>query len=107
MKTQAVIMLNDDELSNIRVYLEKLFGQKIEKKKIKSITVNPLYHGQNRRTIVVGKTYSDLEPNASSEQVLAIFESKSYLVCTAERGALQGMPYIFTRDTILSVEEEE
>lgn len=97
-------MLNDDKLSNIRNYLEKLFGQKIEKKKIKSITVNPLYHGQNKRTIVIGKTYANLEPDSPPQKILAIFESKSYLVCTAERGAGQGMPYIFTRDTVLSVD---
>ncbi len=101
------MMLIEEELKTIRDYLEKLFGREIEKKRINSLTVNPLYHGQNKRTIEVGKTYGDLEPGAPAERVLAIFESRSFLVCTSLRGACQGLPYIFTRDTVLSVEEEK
>ena len=97
-------MLSIDEKEKIRQYLEKLFGQKVEKTEIKSITVNPPYHGQGKRTIEVNHSYADLEPGRPPDKVLAIFKSRSFLICTAERGARKGMPYIFTRDTIISVE---
>ena len=97
-------MLTGEEKEAIRQYLERLFGQKVEESEIKSITVNPPFHGQGKRIIEINNTYADLEPGQPPEKVLAIFESKSFLVCTAERGAGKGMPYIFTRDTIAAVE---
>jgi hypothetical protein len=98
-------MLDEQEYNNIKKYLEKLTGQKIQNTKIKALGVNPPYHGQPKRLIEVGKRYADLEPGAPSEPVLAIFESKSFCVCTPSRGAGQGMPYIFTRDTVYLVKK--
>ena len=87
-------------------YLEKLFGKPVSRKPIRRIEVNPPFHGQGRRYVTVGERCSELEPGAPAETVLAIFESMSYLVCTAERGAGKGMPYIFTRDAVLRVDED-
>jgi hypothetical protein len=39
--------------------------------------------------------------------VVAIFESVSYLVCTPDRGAGEGLPYFFTRNEVREVEEGE
>jgi hypothetical protein len=85
-------------------YLEKLFGKPVSRRPIRRIEVNPPFHGQGRRFVTVGELSADLEPGAPSETVLAIFESMSYLVCTAERGAGKGMPYIFTRDAVVRVD---
>ena len=100
-------MLDDQEFEKIRKYLEDLTGQKISDKKIRALGVNPPYHGQPKRLIEVGKYYADLEPEAPSEQVIAIYESKSFCVCTPNRGAGTGLPYFFTRDTIYIVEDME
>ena len=83
-------MINDEKREEIRKYLERLFGQKVESSIITSITVNPPYYGQNKRTIQIDNVYSDLEPDQPPEKVLAIFESKSFLVCTADRGTRYG-----------------
>ena len=95
--------IDPDKIEQYRLYLEKLFKQPVSGRRIISIEVNPLYHGQNRRTIEIGKSYTELEPGAGSETVIAIFESKSFLVVTENRGAGSGMPFIFTRDTVIRV----
>ena len=90
----------------IRLYLEQLFGQPVEDDLFISITVNPPYHGQNQRTINVGQVVDSLEPGSPAEEILAIFESRSFLVVTPSRGAGSGMPYIFPRHTIISIQKK-
>jgi len=90
----------------IRQYLEKLFGQPVADDVFISITVNPPYHGQNQRTVSVGQIVGDLEPEAPPEEILAIFESKSFLIVTASRGAGSGMPYIFPRHTVINSQKK-
>ena len=97
--------LTDEERERIRLYLEKTLGHPVQAKIIKAIVVNPHYHGQPKRKIEVGQYCADLEPGRPRELVLAIFETKLFCVCTKERGAGEGLPYFFTRDTIRSVEE--
>lgn len=98
-------MLDDREFEEVRKYLEGLTGQKISHRKIRALGVNPPYHGQPKRLIEIDRYYADLEPGAPPEQVVAIFESKSFCVCTANRGAGKGLPYFFTRDSVYQVEE--
>lgn len=98
-------MLDDHEYQNIKNYLEDLTGKKVRGKKIRALGVNPLYHGQSKRLIEVGKYYADLEPEAPAEQVVAIFETTLFCVCTPSRGAGQGLPYFFTRESVYIVEE--
>ena len=100
-------MLNKDRYNEIRRYIEKLTGRKIRDRKIRAIGVNPPYHGLPKRLIEVGRTYADLEPGSPPEEILAIYESESFCVCTPERGALKGLPYFFTRDTVYEVIEME
>ncbi len=100
-------MLDENRYEEIRRYIEKLTGQPVRDKKIRAIGVNPPYHGSPKRLIEVGKIYADLEPGSPPEEILAIYESKSFCVCTAERGALKGLPYFFTRDTVYEVIEME
>jgi len=101
------VTLDDARYDEIKRYIENLTGQKVHAKKIRAIGVNPPYHGQPKRLIEVGKTYADLEPGSPPEEIVAIYESKSFCVCTAERGALTGLPYFFTRDTVYEVIEME
>ena len=100
-----VASMDKNEHKRIAAYLAKLMNRPVRNKRIKSIDVNPLHHGLPRRRIEVGKHYADLEPDAPAQLVVAIFESDSFLVCTPERGAGEGLPYIFTRAEVKGVEE--
>jgi hypothetical protein len=97
--------MDDTERQQIADYLAKLLNRPVRDKRIKAITVNPLHHGLPKRRIEVDQHYADLEPGAPSQEVIAIFESDSFLVCTPERGAGEGLPYIFTRQEVKGVEE--
>ncbi len=90
----------------IRQYLEKLVKEKVHDKHIRSLTVNPLYHGSAKMRVVSGQLCTNLEPDTPAQMVLAIFESQSFLVCTEERGAGKGLPFIFTRTEVVRVEED-
>jgi hypothetical protein len=94
---------DNDERKRIAEYLARLMRRTIHDKQITAIEVNPLYHGSPRRWIEVGRHYAELEPEAPSQLVIAIFESDSFLVCTPERGAGKGLPYIFTREEVKRV----
>jgi hypothetical protein len=98
-------MISDEERLKIQAYLEGVVLGEIRDRKIKSIRVNMSYKRQPYLIIEVGKHYSDLEPGAPNQQVVAIFESDSFLVCTRERGAGQGLPYYFIRDNVRLVIE--
>jgi hypothetical protein len=91
----------------IRDYLETLYPGKIRKKRIRAIKVNSSYHWQPQLLIEVGKSYRELEPDAPMEEVIAIFESDSFLVCTEKRGGGQGIPYYFIREDVRLVIEYE
>ncbi|MDD3732388.1 MAG: hypothetical protein PHU88_08450 [candidate division Zixibacteria bacterium] len=88
----------------IKKYLEQLLGQKLKDRPIRAIGVNPRYHGLPKRLIEEGGIYDNLEPGAPSERVLAIFEGTLFCVCTTGRGAGTGMPYLFHREDIYTVE---
>ena len=98
-------MISDEERLKIQAYLKGVVLGKIRDRKIKTIRVNMSYKRQPYLTIEVGKYYSDLEPGAPNQRVVAIFESDSFLVCTRERGAGQGLPYYFVRDDVRQVTE--
>lgn len=85
--------------------LEKSLGAKIRPRNIYSITVNPASHQMPKMKIEVGRFHKNLEPEASTAQVLAIFESTTFLVCTQKRGVDNGLPYFFSREDVVRVEE--
>ena len=93
------------EREAIRQYVAKTLGVKIRERKIRAIQVNARYRWQPPLRIEVGHSYSNLEPDAPMEEVVAIFESTVFCVCTSNRGTERGMPYLFNRDDITSVEE--
>ena len=96
---------DDFLLDEIRQYLEKLIGARVLKRKIKTLGVRSKYRWQADMKIKIGKYYSKLEPNSPKEQILAIFESSVFCVCTAERGMKKGMPYLFNKEDVYLVEE--
>ena len=98
-------MLTKDELDEIRLHLEKQLNIRIRKKHIKALTVYPTHQQIPNMHIEVGKSYRNLEPGAPPDNVLAIFESVSFLVCTQKRGIEEGLPYFFAREDARKVEE--
>lgn len=99
--------LSKVEREEIRQYLKDLVQEEVKDPNIRSIVVNPLYRSQPVMKIEVGKYYSELEPGCPREKVIAIFESKAFLVCTKERGAGHNLPYIFTRDTVRKIDRAD
>jgi hypothetical protein len=99
--------LSEDDCEAIRGYLEDFIGGRIRNRRIASIRVLMSYKGRPSVTIRVGRFYDDLEPEAPREQILAIFESESFLAVTNSRGALTGPPYYFTRENVREVETFE
>jgi hypothetical protein len=98
-------MISEESRERIRADLEKATGVKIRDRKIMSIGVNPRQRSAPRMIIRVGGKYGGLEPGAPEEEVLAIFESTLFFVCTAGRGTGGNPPYYFLREDVFSVEE--
>ena len=97
-------MLSLEELEQARLKLEKQLNIKIKKWRIKALTVNPANRKIPHMRIEIGQIYKNLEPSALPDQVLAIFESVSFLVCTKKRGIEEGLPYFFAREDVRRVE---
>lgn len=100
-------MISDERRERIRVDLEKSIGVKIRDKKIEAIGVNPRQRSLPKMKIEVGKKYEGLEPGTPEEEILAIFESTLFCVCTATRGVGGAPPYYFLREDVFSVQEFE
>jgi len=98
-------MISDESREKIRTDLEKTIGVRISKKRIKSIEVNPRQRSIPRMEIRVGQKYGGLESGAPEEEVLAIFESTLFCVCTPTRGIHGAPPYYFLREDVVGVEE--
>lgn len=104
MRDDLTYPLTDSEYDEIKRYLEDFVGGKIRNRKIKSMRVLMSYKGNPSVTIEAGRYYDELESDAPREQILAIFESESFLAVTRSRGALVGPPYYFIRENVRSVE---
>jgi hypothetical protein len=87
-------------------YLESVIGGKIRRRSIRAIRVKAPVGYRSSLLIEVGKSYRNLEPDAPVEEVIAVFESDSFLVCTETRGACRGLPYYFARGDVTRVFEE-
>jgi len=98
-------MLSIDETEELRLRLEKTLGIKIRSRKIRAIHVNSAYHWQPPLFIEVGKFCSDLEKDSPKEEIVAIFESTTFMVCTADRGLHQNLPYFFSKEDVQRVIE--
>jgi hypothetical protein len=97
-------MISDEKLEELRKAVEKLVNIPVSKRKIKSIGVNPRARHIPKMTIEVGQFYSNLEPNAPEEEVIAIFEAVSFCVCTPSRDGVNAPPYYFHREDVFSIE---
>ena len=97
-------MIPEGQWQDFQEYLQATSRAPIKAKRIRAITVNPAYRWQPRVRIEVGREYAELEPGAPREEVLAIFESVSFLVVTGSRGAGTGAPYFFSREDVRAVE---
>jgi hypothetical protein len=100
-------MLSADELESLKEHLAETFGLKIKPKRIRAIKVNSSYHWQPPLLIEVGKRCQHLEQDGPSEEIVAIFESTAFLVCTPDHGAGKGMPHFFSRQDVRRVFEDE
>ena len=98
-------MLTIKEIDQLRGQLEESMDIKIRARRIKFIEINPTQQSLPRMHVEVGGYYGNLEPGSPPEQVLAIFESTVFLVCTRNRGVEKGLPYFFAREDIRRVEE--
>lgn len=96
-------MLSDNELAALREQLETTLKAKIKPRVIKAIHVNSAYHWQPPMWIEIGKRARNLERDSPSEEIIAIFESVSFMVCTATRGTAQTPPYFFAREDVRQV----
>jgi hypothetical protein len=88
-------------------YLEATLKAPIRPKRIKAITVNPSSHDLPKMRIEVGSYQANLESERSAELVIGIFETTLFVVCTPERGGLQGLPYFFARQDVRRVELDD
>ena len=100
------MVLSEEEWRRVHEYVQEGSRAPVKEKRIRAITVNPAYRWQPKIRIEVGRYYSNLEPDAPREQVIAIFESASFLVCTPSRGGGRGVPYFFSREDVRQVELE-
>jgi len=100
-------MLPPGELESLRISLMETYGLKIRPKRIRAIKVNSAYHWQPPLLIEVGKKCQHLEQDAPSQEIVAIFESTTFLVCTPNHGVGGGMPHFFSRQDVQRVFEAE
>ncbi len=98
-------MLPPDELESLRQHLINTFGLKIRPKVIRAIKVNSSYHWQPPLFIEVGKKCQSLVQDGPSEEIVAIFESTAFLVCTPDHGVKGGIPHFFSRQDVRRVLE--
>ena len=96
-------MLPDEEFEKLRVRLEEKYNEAVEGRRVRAIRVNSSYRWQPPLFVEVGKYCSHLTPDGPPEKIIAIYESRSYLVCTADHGAESGSPHIFTRADVKEV----
>jgi len=100
-------MISEQERQRILEYLNATSKSPVKKRRVRAITVNPASRWLPKIRIEVGRRYADLEPGAPVEEVLAIFESVSFLVCTKTRGAGVGAPFFFSREDVRKIEYDD
>jgi hypothetical protein len=93
-------LLSPEEFEATRLQLEKMYHEKVLDRRVRSIRVNSSYRWQPQMTIEVGKFASHLTPDGPPEKIVAIYESRSFLVCTPGHGFEGGRPYIFPRTDV-------
>jgi hypothetical protein len=100
-------MLSQEEFEVLRRKLEEMFGERVSNRSIRALRVNSGYRWQPPLHVEVGQYCASLTPNGPPEEIVAIFESRSFLVCTPDHGAKNGSPFIFTRADVKQVTDME
>lgn len=99
-------MLNEEQYNELKTQLESELKIKIREKKIKALKINSAFHWQPPLYVEVDSCCAMLEKDTPSEKIIAIFEHKSFIVITPERGFRSGtLPYFFVRQDIRRVFE--
>ena len=100
-------MLSNEETESLRQRLEKDMGVRIRPRSIRAIRVNSAYHWQPPLYIKVGGSCPYLERDDPPKEILAIFESTTFLVITPDRGLDNNLPYFFAKEDVHQVEYGE
>ena len=96
-------MLSQDEFEKLRRKLEEMFDERVSDRRILALRINSGYRWQPPLYVEVGQCCASLTPDEPPEMIVAIFESRSFLVCTPDHGVENGSPFIFTRDDVKQV----
>jgi hypothetical protein len=101
--------VTEEVRENIRKYLEETTGWAVSNRRIKALVVypRPSRHKIYGVTIEIGKYLDNRMSDTPNEEVMAIFESNAFLVCTQNRGVLRGMPYLYGKEEVQNVKEIE
>jgi hypothetical protein len=100
-------MLSQDEFEALRRKLENMFSERVSDRRIRALRVNSAYRWQPPLHIEVDQYCANLTPDGPPEEIVAIFESRSFLVCTPDHGVENGSPFIFTRADVKHVTDME
>ena len=84
---------------SVQRFAEQTLGWAVSSRKIYKLDY---IHDQKTRLDRVGSLAS-----GNREEVIAILESNAYLVCTANRGVLRGMPMLVGTDEVIRAEDFE
>jgi len=96
-------MLTDEQYEDLKARLLPTLRAPIKDRRIAAIKVNSAMHWQPPMWVEVGKVCKHLEPDSPGEEVVAIFESTTFIVCTTEHGADDKPPFFFSREDIRQV----
>jgi len=91
-------MLSIEEIDELRHKLATSFEVNIRPRRIKVLKINSSYHWQPPLYIEVGKRCANLAQNSPPEEVIAIFEATTFMVCTPGHGYPDGLPYLFAKE---------
>ncbi len=98
-----------DEKESFRQFAERLTGWEVKDSHIRKIKVRSFSDRIKRQIssdICVGQELDNNLSNIPGEPVLAIFESKEYLVITPDKSNLKATVYLFDQSEVLGIEKE-
>ncbi len=98
--------LSPEEFEQLRQKLETMYHEEVRDRRIRAIRVNSGYRWQPPLFVEVGQACAHLTPDGPPEVIVAIYESRSFLVCTPDHGIERGSPHIFTRADVKEVVDE-
>lgn len=110
MIKERVLPMTPEKVDLLRKFAEKATGWEIKDTRIKKIKVQSFSNRVRRpiaSDICIGEELDLNLSNMPHESVLAIFESKEYIVVTPDKNELNGTVYFFRPQEVVSVEREK